>query len=67
MQVSQATLENVQQQLQQQGYYKNAKVDGVWGPQTRQAVLSFQQAKGLQTTGQLDQQTLNALGMSQGG
>jgi peptidoglycan hydrolase-like protein with peptidoglycan-binding domain len=53
--------------LQQQGYYKNAKVDGRWGPHTRQAVESFQQAKGLPATGELDQQTLNALGVHQGG
>ena len=66
-QLSQSTLENVQQQLQQQGYYKNAKVDGKWGPRTREAVTSFQQAKGLPATGQLDQQTLSALGVNQGG
>ena len=66
--LSQSTVENVQQQLQQQGFYKNAKVDGRWGPQTRRAVQSFQQAKGLQATGHLDQQTLGALGVnSQGG
>ncbi len=68
-QLSQGTLESVQQQLQQQGYYKNAQVDGKWGPRTRQAVQSFQQAKGLPATGELDQQTLSALGVSnsQGG
>lgn len=66
-QLSQDTVQNVQQQLQQQGYFKNAKVDGRWGPQTSQAVQSYQQAKGLPTTGQLDQQTLSALGVKQGG
>jgi peptidoglycan hydrolase-like protein with peptidoglycan-binding domain len=66
-QLSQSEIQSVQQHLQQQGYYKNAKVDGRWGPQTRQAVESFQQAKGLPATGQLDQQTLNALGVHQGG
>jgi peptidoglycan hydrolase-like protein with peptidoglycan-binding domain len=67
-QLSQSTLENVQQQLQQQGFYKNAKVDGRWGPQTRRAVQSFQQAKGMPATGQLDEQTLGALGVNnQGG
>jgi peptidoglycan hydrolase-like protein with peptidoglycan-binding domain len=66
--LSQATLQDVQQQLQQQGFYKNAKIDGKWGPHTRQAVQSFQQAKGLPATGQLDEQTLGALGVkSQGG
>lgn len=67
-QLSQSTLENVQEQLQQQGFYKNAKVDGRWGPQTRRAVQSFQQAKGMPATGQLDEQTLGALGVNnQGG
>jgi murein L,D-transpeptidase YcbB/YkuD len=66
-QLSQSEIENVQQHLQQQGFYTNAKVDGRWGPHTRQAVESFQQAKGLPATGQLDQQTLSALGVHQGG
>ena len=66
-QLSRNTLHNVQQQLQHQGYYKNAKVDGRWGPETRQAVERFQQAKGLPATGELDQQTLSALGVHQGG
>jgi peptidoglycan hydrolase-like protein with peptidoglycan-binding domain len=67
-QFSQSTLENVQEQLQQQGFYKSAKVDGRWGPQTRRAVQSFQQAKGMPATGQLDEQTLGALGVNnQGG
>jgi peptidoglycan hydrolase-like protein with peptidoglycan-binding domain len=65
--LSQSTLENVQQQLQQQGYYKDASVDGKWGPRTRKALQSFQQAKGLQATGHLDQQTLGALGVNRQG
>ena len=66
-QLSQDEVQNVQQHLQQQGYYKNARVDGKWGPRTREAVESFQQAKGLPSNGQLDQPTLNALGVNQGG
>ena len=50
--------------MQQQGFYKNSKVDGRWGPQTRRAVQSFQQAKGMPATGQLDEQTLGALGVN---
>ena len=65
-QLSQSTLEDVQQQLQQQGFYRTGRVDGRWGPQTHKAVLSFQQSKGLQATGQLDQQTLDALGVKGG-
>jgi peptidoglycan hydrolase-like protein with peptidoglycan-binding domain len=66
-QLSQSEIESVQQHLQQQGYYKSAKIDGRWGPHTRQAVESFQQAKGLPATGHLDHQTLSALGVNQGG
>lgn len=66
-QLSQSTLENVQQQLQQQGFYRTGKIDGRWGPGTHQAVLNFQQSKGLQATGQLDQQTLEALGINKQG
>lgn len=62
--LSQSDLRDVQQQLQQQGYYKNAQVDRKVGPETRQAVMSFQQSKGMQATGQLDQQTLSALGVN---
>ena len=66
-QLSQSTLENVQEQLQQQGFYKNSKVDGRWGPQTRRAVQSFQQAKGMPATGHLYEQTLGALGVNKQG
>jgi hypothetical protein len=66
-QLSQSTLEDVQQQLQHQGFYRNGKIDGRWGPETHQAVLSFQHSKGLQATGQLDQQTLDALGVHANG
>jgi len=60
--VSRVQVEEAQDLLQQQGFHAG-KVDGLWGPQTRQAVLSFQQSKGLQATGELDQQTLDAIGV----
>jgi peptidoglycan hydrolase-like protein with peptidoglycan-binding domain len=63
-QLSQDTIQNVQQKLQQDGYYKGGHVDGMMGPHTRQAVQRFQQAKGLPSSGQLDQQTLAALGVN---
>ncbi len=67
-QLSQSTLEDVQQQLRQQGFYRSGKIDGRWGPATRHAVLSFQHSKGMQATGRLDPQTLDALGVhNQGG
>jgi peptidoglycan hydrolase-like protein with peptidoglycan-binding domain len=67
-QLAQSDLQNVQQELQQQGFYKNAQVDGKWGPHTRRAVQSFQHAKGLPASGHLDPQTIAALsGNKQGG
>jgi len=63
-QLSQNTIQSAQQKLQQDGFYKSGQVDGVMGPQTRQAVQRFQQAKGLPSSGQLDQQTLAALGVN---
>lgn len=50
----------VQQSLKEQGYEVGA-VDGIWGPKTESAVRQFQQAQGLDASGQLDQQTLAAL------
>lgn len=37
--------------------------DGVWGEQTEQGVRQFQQAQGLEATGNLDTRTLGALGI----
>ena len=55
----------VQQQLQQEGYAVGA-IDGMWGPRTQQGVLEFQQAEGLEATGQLNEETLAALGIPSG-
>ena len=50
----------VQSSLQQQGMY-NGVIDGMWGPQTQQAVRAYQQAHGMAATGELNQRTLAAL------
>ena len=50
----------VQAKLQQRGYYK-AAVDGTYGPMTQQAIMDFQADQGLPMTGEIDQETLNAL------
>ena len=42
------------------GFY-NGSLDGVIGPQTKQAVLEFQESNGLKRTATLDQQTADAL------
>ena len=41
--------------------------DGKIGPKTQAALKEFQQSKGLQASGQLDQKTVAALGVSSGG
>jgi peptidoglycan hydrolase-like protein with peptidoglycan-binding domain len=55
-------IRNVQQRLQQLGFY-TAAADGVWGPGTQEAVARLQQNRGLQPTGRLDPATVSALGL----
>lgn len=53
---------NVQRALRQQGYYRGS-LDGTYGPMTRRALLGFQRDNGLPVSGQIDEDTLGALGM----
>jgi peptidoglycan hydrolase-like protein with peptidoglycan-binding domain len=53
----------VQERLRQHGSYAG-RVDGVWGPDSQVALDRFQQARGLQVTGQLNQATASTLGLS---
>lgn len=62
-QYDQQTIRQVQQQLSQKGH--DVSVDGQLGPQTQQALKKFQKDEGLQASGQLDQQTLTALGIDE--
>jgi membrane-bound lytic murein transglycosylase B len=64
-QLSRDEIMRAQQSLDQKGFYAG-KADGILGPRTKQAVNKFQQRQGLQQTGQLDNRTLTALGVSQG-
>ena len=57
------TIRQAQQQLADKGH-DPGPIDGVTGPQMRQAVKSFQQAKGMDANGELDPKTLSALGAS---
>ena len=43
----------------------NVTADGKVGPETQKAVKEFQQSKGLKASGQLDQQTITALGVNE--
>jgi peptidoglycan hydrolase-like protein with peptidoglycan-binding domain len=58
----QATIQ-IQQKLDEQGAGAG-KADGIWGPETEDAVRKFQQKKDLPATGRLDLQTLAALGVN---
>jgi peptidoglycan hydrolase-like protein with peptidoglycan-binding domain len=42
------------------------EIDGFWGARTRRAVLAFQRQQGLEQSGQIDQRTASALGLSNG-
>jgi len=57
-------LRAVQKSLNDKGY-KVGKLDGVWGPKTAEALRNFQGDHGLQATGQIDAQTIAALGITQ--
>ena len=60
--VSPAVIRNVQQRLRALGFYRGG-VDGLWGAGTQASLERFQQGRGLQTTGQVNPITLQALGL----
>ena len=52
-----------QQTLHEKGYY-NGPIDGIIGPQTRNAIREYQKAEDLPINGELDAQTAAKLGVS---
>jgi Putative peptidoglycan binding domain len=64
--ISPAQVREVQKKLNDQGYHAGP-VDGILGPNTQAAIRNFQEAKGLKATGQLNQETMNALGIEETG
>jgi len=52
----------VQSALANSGYYRGS-IDGQIGPQSRQAIASYQQAQGLQVTGNINTSLLRSLGL----
>jgi peptidoglycan hydrolase-like protein with peptidoglycan-binding domain len=54
----------VQQALQKKGF-DPGPLDGVRGPQTKEAVRKFQDFYGIKASGEIDNQTLYALGETQ--
>ena len=56
------TIKQVQQKLKNLGYY-NDNADGIFGQNTKNAVIKFQKAKGLTADGIVGNATLSALGL----
>lgn len=61
---SKATVKQAQEKLSAAGY-DVGRPDGVMGPKTEAAIKKLQQDKQLSASGQLDQETLAALGVSE--
>lgn len=62
--ISHNQMKQVQEKLKSEGLYKG-QVDGIDGPQTKQALEQYQKQQNLQQTGSLDHQTLDKLGLSE--
>lgn len=60
-QLSHSKIRKLQQALNKKGF-RSGHVDGIWGPQTRDAVRTFQRSKGMHTA-QLTKKTLSDLGI----
>ncbi len=56
-------IRQIQQDLKKDGF-DAGRVDGVLGRETEAALRNFQKSKGLQQSGQPDNETLSALGMN---
>lgn len=55
-------VKSIQSVLKSKGYYKGS-IDGIFGTQTKNAVIAFQKAKGLKADGIAGEKTLKALGI----
>jgi peptidoglycan hydrolase-like protein with peptidoglycan-binding domain len=53
---------NIQEVLKQKGF-NPGEIDGVWGTHTTAALREFQTQRGMTASGQLDRQTMSALGL----
>jgi len=60
--LDQSQIRQIQQALNKHGF-DAGNVDGVWGPETREAVQNFQEKRNLSTNEALNQETLSALGV----
>lgn len=59
--LDQENIRKVQQALEEKGF-DVGPIDGIVGPKTREAVRSFQDRYGMNASGEIDNQTLFALG-----
>ena len=59
---SQEEIREAQRVLNKMGFDAGA-VDGIWGPSTASAIRNFQQSRGLEVTGRLNERTLDELGI----
>lgn len=62
---SQLSIRDMQQELKRTGFYQGS-IDGVWGADSRSAMETYQKQHGLTPSGQLDHDTLQAMGGDQG-
>ena len=63
MNLGQDEIMQVQIALKEKGFYRG-EPDGVLGPQTTEALITFQRQQGFQANGRIDTQTITALGVS---
>jgi peptidoglycan hydrolase-like protein with peptidoglycan-binding domain len=61
--LSRQAVRDIQGRLRSLGFY-NGALDGQWGGETQAAVTRLQQNRGFQPTGQLDEQTVRAMGLN---
>ena len=66
MNLSRDDIRRLQVVLNQKGF-NIGKPDGVLAVRTRNALIAFQRQQGLEPTGKIDQPTITALGLSNGG
>ncbi len=60
--LTRADVRKVQATLADQGYYRGA-IDGIWGPQTSQAILAYQLSHDQRQTGTLTVDNLHEFGV----
>jgi len=61
--LSEVDIRRMQEVLIEKGFF-HGRVDGRFGPETRRALISFQQREGIEASGRLDERTFAALGIS---